>query len=308
LKITWPENKTFAFAIFDDTDSLTLETGRAVYSFLADQGFRTTKSVWPTRGKGKPSDNGATCQDPKYLAWAQGLQSKGFEIGYHMATSHTSSRAETAAGLEQFARYFGHYPVAMANHFYCDENIYFGDRRVTGVNRLAYNVLTRFRNFGKFRGEVDGDPLFWGDLCRERIKYVRNFVFNEINTLKVCPQMPYHDPARPYVNYWFASTEGAIASSFVRQLREENQDRLEAEGGGCIMYTHFGLGYYEQGKLHPRFRALMERLSRKNGWFVPVSTLLDYVLLARGPVTISARERAALERKWLFHKIRFGTA
>ncbi len=130
--IPWPEGKSFAFTIFDDTDSQTLEKGRAVYSLLADHGFRTTKSVWPIRGKGEPSDIGATCEDAEYRRWVQSLQELGFEIGYHMATSHTSQRADTLRALEQFASYFGHYPVSMANHYFCDENLYFGDARVTG--------------------------------------------------------------------------------------------------------------------------------------------------------------------------------
>jgi hypothetical protein len=150
--ISWPDGKRFAFTVFDDTDSQTLETGRAVYEFLAACGFRTTKSVWPVRGNGKPSDHGATCDEPDYREWVQDLQRLGFEIGYHMATSHTSTREETIHGLEQFARHFGHYPVTMANHFYCDEDIYFGDARLTGINRLAYNVLTRFQIATGFAG------------------------------------------------------------------------------------------------------------------------------------------------------------
>ena len=64
----------------------------------------------------------------------------------------------------------------------------------------------------------------------------------------------------------------------------------------------------QDGKLHPEFRRLMERLSRKHGWFVPVSTLLDHIGRHRGPVTINPEQRRILERRWLTHKIRFGTA
>ena len=50
----------------------------------------------------------------------------------------------------------------------------------------------------------------------------------------------------------------------------------------------------------------MRRLSGKNGWFVPVSTLLDFLLEAKGPHEITDSERSALERRWLAHKIRLG--
>ena len=307
-RITWPEGKRFAFTIFDDPDSQTLEAGREVYAFLRDCGLRTTKAVWPIRGNGISSDNGITCDEPGSVPWLQGLQEVGFEIGYHNATSHTSDRSQTIRGLDRFASLFGHDPHSMANHYYCDEDIYWGEHRLTGVNRTVYNILTRGRYRDRFAGHVPGHPYFWGDLCRQRIKYVRNFVFADINTLKACPFMPYHDPLRPYVNYWYASSEGSNVSTFNHRVRECEQDRLEEEQGASIMYTHFGHCYYENGRLNSRFRALMERLSKKNGWFVPVSTLLDFLAQQVPARTITDQQRTRLERRWLLHKIRFGTA
>jgi hypothetical protein len=148
--------------------------------------------------------------------------------------------------------------------------------------------------------------LFWGDVCRDKIKYVRNFVFGDINTLNACPQMPYNDPERPFVNYWFASSEGPGVDSFARMIRESNQDRLEREGGACIMYTHFAAGFSTNGRLDGDFRRLMLRLSQKNGWFVPVAALLDHLLNQRGPRKLASAERARLEAKWLIHKMRVG--
>ena len=120
--------------------------------------------------------------------------------------------------------------------------------------------------------------------------------------------MPYHDPDRPDVNHWYASSEGANLDSFNRTVSEANQDRLEAEGGACIMYTHFAYRFVENGSLNPRFRTLIERLSKKNGWFVPISTLLDFLGSRNSAVAITPAERQSLERKWLLHKIRFGSA
>ena len=307
-RVVWPGNKAFAFTVFDDPDAQTIERGKAAYDLLIDCGFRTTKAVWPVRGPGQPSDGAMTCAEPEYLKWALELQARGFEIGWHGATLHTSRREETIAGLDKFREYFGQYPAAMAQHFFCEENVYWGDGRVSGLNRLTYNLLTRWKNHRRFFGEASGHPYYWADICRQRIKYVRNFVFGDINTLKACPLLPYHDPARPCVNHWFASSEGANVESFNRCISEAAQDRLEQEGGACIMYAHFAHGFCPKGVLNGRFRDLMQRLARKNGWFVPVSTLLDYLLEQRGPVVISTAERRALERKWLLHKMRFGVA
>lgn len=305
-RVSWPHGKTFAFTVFDDTDLATLDNVPHVYAFLQDLGFRTTKSVWPLRGEQPPDVGGATCADRQYLAWVRSLQDAGFEVAFHGATGYHARRPETVQGLERFKELFGHYPRSLANHSHCRESLYWGRHRTSGLNRLGYDLITLGRRHHEFRGHIEGDPHFWGDICRETVKYVRGFVFPEINTLKACPIMPYHDPERAYVNYWFASSEAAVVTSFNRCLAEAAQDRLEAEGGACIIYTHFAFSFYDQGRLDGRFQALMRRLSKKNGWFVPVSTLLDHLLASQGHQEITARQRRAFERRWLWHKLRNG--
>jgi len=75
----------------------------------------------------------------------------------------------------------------------------------------------------------------------------------------------------------------AHIKSYIGMLSETNQDCLEEQGGTCIMYTHFGHGFVEDQRLNSRFADLMTRLSKRNGWFVPVSTLLDCVAAQREP-------------------------
>lgn len=305
--VEWPEGKSFAFTVFDDPDSQTVASGRIVYDFLADCGFRTTKAVWPLGPIREPSDYGGSCDDPEYLAWCLELQRAGFEIALHNARNHTSTREETREGLERFRELFGHDPHSMANHYYCDENIYHGRDRLSGVRRLVYDAATLGRN-RSFFGHVPDHELFWGDLCRDRIRYVRNFVFDDIDTLSACPFLPYRDPDRPFVQAWFACSEGNRRETFVEQVREENQDRLAARGGACIMYTHFGHAYVEDGRLDAEFRRLMQRLAGMNGWFVPVHELLDHLAARRGVHTITPAERRALEWRWLRKKLLRGTA
>ena len=72
------------------------------------------------------------------------------------------------------------------------------------------------------------------------------------------------------------------------------------------MYTHLACGFYSDGKINSRFKILMKRLSKKNGWFVPVSTLLDYLIKAKGAHNITEPEKIKLERKWLLNKLMFG--
>lgn len=95
--------------------------------------------------------------------------------------------------------------------------------------------------------------------------------------------------------------------TFNKCISEAQQDRLEQEHGACIMYTHFAAGFLEHGKINGRFRILMERLSRKNGWFVPVHDLLEHLRRTNGDRIISAPERRRLERRWLLEKMFRGT-
>jgi len=304
--LPWPGGKRFAFTVFDDTDFATLENVPPVYALLHDLGLRTTKSVWPLAGN-LNIVRGSTCAEADYRKWLLALRDQGFEIALHDVTYHTVNREDTVRGLDEFQRLFGHDPLCCATHGFNAQGMYGGRSRLSNVPAAVYTLMTSFSRWRYWRGHVEQDPLFWGDICRQRIKYYRNFVFPEINTLAACPWMPYHDPARPYVNYWFAATEGAEVQRFNAALTAENQDRLEAAGGACIMYTHFASAFCREGKLDATFRRQMERLASKQGWFVPVGELLDYILHTRGHLDITRADRSKLEWKWLRHKIRNGS-
>ena len=99
-KIPWPNNKQFAFTIFDDTDRANLKDNQLVYQCLNELNFKTTKSVWMTDGNKLTKDSGVTCDDKIYLNWLLELKNKGFEIGYHNTTYHSSYRKEIKVGLK----------------------------------------------------------------------------------------------------------------------------------------------------------------------------------------------------------------
>jgi hypothetical protein len=303
----FPDGKRFAFTVFDDTDNSTVQNVGAVYRLLDDLGMRTTKSVWALPNVAGARFGGANLHDRDYLNWILGLQNKGFEIALHNVRNSDSPRAVVERGFVEFENRVGNRPRIHVNHSSNRENIYWGDARLNSASvRLCYNLGTRFRRAGKFFGHVENSDFFWGDICKEKIEYVRNFVFNEINLDRVNPLMPYHDLSRPFVKLWFSSCEGARVDTFCETLRESNQDKLEAEGGVCIMYTHFAVGFCN-GTLHPRFEELMRRLAAKDGWFVPVSTLLDLLRAENSDRTISGDALTALERRWFLQRAHLGT-
>jgi hypothetical protein len=306
--VVWPEGKRFAFSIVDDTESSTVENTKPVYDLLESLGMRITKTVWPLGFTQKPLFGGGTLEDPDYRAWVLELQAAGFEIGFHGATDHSSTREDTLKALDLFREVLGHDPRVHANHFGQAQGIYWGDSRLDGIPQLVYRAVNGvLRRETHFYGHVEGSPYFWGDLSRDRIEYVRNFSFRDVNTLHSDPLMPYHDPRRPYVRYWFSSSDAAGLDPFCTLLSDEAQDRLLESGGACIAYTHFGFGFAEDGRPDPRFARVVERLAGLPGWFVPVSTLLDHLRAQPGwqaePEPGSLR---ALRRRWILSKIRRG--
>jgi hypothetical protein len=303
--VRFPGNKRFAFTVCDDTDEGTVENLTAVYRFLADLGFGTTKSVWPLGPIHHGHINGETLQNKHYLRFVLWLQDQGFEISLHGVQNHHATREVIERGLEEFTRLTGRTPRVHSNHSRNRENIYWGDERFALASiKLGYNLATRFSWHNYFQGHVEGSPYFWGDLCKERITYVRNFIFQDINLDRIGRTMLYHDPSKPYVNYWFNCCDGGNVDKFCKLLCDANQDQLEAEGGVCVMFTHFALGFCQNGVLHPEFVRLMKRLSKMNGWFVPVSRLLDHLRVERtGNHHISKAELAAMEKRWALSRL-----
>lgn len=303
----FPENKRFAFSIFDDTDNSTVENTAPVYRLLRDLGFRTTKSVWPLAVAAGARFGGSTLQDSDYLDHVQRLHAEGFEIALHNVRSGSAPRLLVQRGLDEFRARIGEYPRSHANHFDNFENIYWGARRLNRTSsRLAYNLGTGYRLNGHFQGDIPDSSYFWGDMCQAHIRFVRNFVFDEINLERINPTLPYHDERKPFVNFWFSSCEGGDVAKFCDLLREENQDQLEAEAGVCIMYTHFASGFAWRGSADPTFARLMRRLSKLNGWFVPVSELLEFLLTNQARHTIPPRELVNMENRWIRYKMRVG--
>lgn len=312
-KIIWPNGKKFAFTIVDDTDKTTLKNGPVIYDFLRDIGVRSTKTVWVYNGEVR-QDNcsivGETCENEEYLNWVQSLKKNGFEIALHNMSWSNSKREKIISGMELFKSYFGSYPKLLAQHNDTIENesLYWGKKRLSFPTNLFYDALNLVNPLSKssniYNGENESSPFFWGDICKEKIKYVRNFIFPNINTLKECPEMPYYDSSKPFVNKWFASTEAPEVNAFNKLLSKKNINFLENERGCCIIYTHFGSGFAENGVVNQKFAHNMRELVKRDGWFVPASEILDYVEKFKASKEISKYSKLLLEMKWLIHKIR----
>jgi hypothetical protein len=301
-----PAGKRFAFSVLDDTDDSTLENVGPVYAMLRDFGFRTTKTVWPLDcPEGSRNFFAAeTLQDKPYLGFVHELADAGFEVAFHGATMESSRRERTLEALELMRSEFGRYPRLFCNHGQNRENLYWGSRRFHSAPLRRLSRALGRHDGDAYEGEREGSPFFWGDVCRDVIQYVRNFTFDRLNVLAPDPAMPYHLATAPYVRYWFSTADAPDAEAFNRFLTRERIDRLEADGGVCIVSTHFGKRFLKDGRVNRETERVLEYLADKRGWFVPVSDVLDRLLGAGRGRTLAPAEVMRLELRFLAERLR----
>ncbi len=272
-----PNNKKFVFTIIDDTDDAFLENIKPIYDILYENNIITTKTVWVFPPRDRDESKGDCLQREEYLEFIKDLINKGYEIGLHNVGSGGYTREEIIRGLQEFKEKLGDYPNIHVNHSYNKDNIYSGSKRFSFP--LNYVIKKLYSKYNDFEGDIPDSEYFWGDLHKKHIKYARNLEIDDLNTLKKLPYMPYRDKQYDkYSNYWFASTFAPNQWLFNKKVTKESIDRLEKENGICILYTH--LGYYMQkGEIDRGFIDMINYIgAKKNGWFVPVSTLLDHLL------------------------------
>jgi hypothetical protein len=299
--ITFPDGKRFAFSIVDDTDMATTERDKPLYDILHQYGMRTTKTIWVLKARSDEHspDSGDTLQDPAYREFVADIRRKGFEIALHGVRGGSSERADIIQGLDEFRNEYGQYPVMHVNHSLNADNLYWGSNRWSfAPYRWAYGMIGENR----FSGEDPQSKHFWGDLVQERVKYVNQFTFSDINLLNVTHSFPYHLSEKPYVNFWFPTSDGDNLDLFEALLSPENLDRLEREGGVCLVYTHLGAGSFtKSAEATARFEARIKDVAARNGWFAPASEILDH--LAKQPGWTrepSFREKVRLETLFLW--------
>lgn len=303
----FPGEKSFAFSILDDTDDSTVRNVRPIYELLAELGIRTTKTVWSLESS-RPSRQffaGDTLQKAGYLEFVHELVERGVELAWHCASKESSARTRTLEAFDYFSREFGFVPEIHCNHGSNQENLYWGpDRYRNAIVRFVMRMYAKLRRAPEFSGEAPDSPYFWGDLCKQHIRFVRNYTFSDINVLKNDPHMPYHLNSTPYVQYWFSTADAPNVRDFNRLFTKENIDRLERERGICILSTHLGKGFVKDGSVNAETEDALRYLASRNGWFVPVSEILEFLLARnRGP-ELPRRQQLGLEYRHVIDRLK----
>lgn len=281
----YPNGLNFAFTITDDPDESKLSKLKLIYQYLDQLGFKTTIACWVYRpidlsGIPDPEEQNAseTLENSRYVEFLKEYQKKGFEIALHTVTAGNDKREITEKGYNKFKHIFSNYPEVNIMHSRNVENIYWGKNVFS--NALMKIIVGLYDN-REYSGQVPESPYFWGDICKEKTKYVRLWGTADINTLKFNPSMPYHDEKKPYVNYWFSFSDGYSAQYFNKLLSKKNIDKLVRERGACIVYTHFAANFCQkiqngEYRLNKATKETLNYLSiQEQGWFVPVAELLN---------------------------------
>jgi hypothetical protein len=303
----FPAGKRFAFSIFDDTDVATLESIRPMYELLDELGFRTTKSVWPLPYDGPSDYQGSdTLDDPEYASYIRHLQERGFEIAFHGARMESSERADISLALEIYKQNLGQYPTAYAAHGHNCDNLYWGaDRFRFRLWRWLFAALGSGGLEQPPEGHLSESRFYWADLAERHLRYMRSFSYDDLNLWNITSVIPYRTEGTPGVHAFFPSAFADNVEEFIELLSPARQARLERECGLCIVGTHFGKGFVREGRVHPGVIEVLTSLSRRPGWFQPVSTVLDYLVGAQGGVArLEGYRLFRLEGLWFWHTIR----
>ncbi|MDD1777127.1 MAG: hypothetical protein LUQ65_03090 [Candidatus Helarchaeota archaeon] len=283
----YPFGKRFAISMADDTDGATLSQIQPVYDHLHPLGIRLTKTVWPLKATDICGDYpglplvGDTLEDRSYREYCEKLHSRGVEIALHTASAGNSVREETIKAYDFFEEIFGHPPDTNIMHSRNKDNIYWGKYCVS--NPLLARLIGCLEP-QEFLGHKKDSPYYWGDICRERTKYVRLFATLKANTLAYDPATPYHDPAKPDVNWWFSTSFGH-KNRLYDLLSHENLEKMARERGASIIHF-YTKNYVTENNgsyvINDNFLKLSEQLEqRTDGWYVPVAELLDRIRAIR---------------------------
>ena len=294
-----PIGKEFAITFVDDTDLSTVSNTKPVYDLLCKKGLFGTKTVWVKprirnsayrqdleKSIDTVGEEGETLFDDKYREFIIDLKNNGFEIGLHGVAGGNSCRDEIIEGLDYFQLILGNSPNINIFHERNIDNLYSGNEKLV---LWPFKLLEWVMHRSNYSGHRVGSCYFWGDVAKQKIKYMRLPFHNivEINSLKVSPSMPFHDPSQEYVNYWFVNSDAADCGRFNSLFNEENIDKLKNEFGVCIAYTHFAKGFARKGDdgmyvLDAEFVRTVDRISSfSECWFPTVTELLDRLLLCQ---------------------------
>lgn len=261
MKLSWlPDSYQAAVAITDDPDNGDILAFKTMYDFLMSIDFPTTRAMWVYKNAeptGTPplkiNFTAPLLTESECLDYCKVLTKKGFEICLHGASSGNNNRFQTIDALNFLAKEINPSSVYIC-HSKNAENLYWDVRTAnSAIEKKILQLYTKNICFG----EVVDSPYFWGDICREKIRFIRMFRTRAVNTLSFNPSMPYHDFSKPFVNFWFSATKGYIPTLFT----ESNIDKLCEQHGASILYQYMHKYIISTSVIKDEVKRALERVA-----------------------------------------------
>lgn len=280
MKLSWlPDSFQAAVAITDDPDNSTFNKFKSIYDFLMNIGFPTTRAMWvypKSEFTGTPpleiDFTAPLLTEPECLQYCKKLQNNGFEICLHGASCGNNNRQKTLDALN-----FLQEQIAPSQVFICHsknaENLYWDSNTANlPIEKKILQLYTKNSCFG----EDPTSKYFWGDICKERINFIRLYRTRSVNTLAFNPSMPYHDSSKPLVNYWFSATKGYIPSLFSKP----NINSLCKDNGASILYQYMHKYVNDDLSINKEVKETLERIADDSRILLkPVSFILNRLKL-----------------------------
>ncbi len=291
MKLSWlPGSYLAAVSITDDPDNSSFSRFKAMYDFLMEIKFPTTRAMWvypKSEYTGTPplkiDFTAPLLSDPECLQYCKKLHSKGFEICLHGASCGNNNRKRTLDALNFLEEHFEQSPIFIC-HSKNAENLYWDANTANlSVEKKLLQLYTKNRCFG----EIPESQYFWGDICRDKINFIRLYRTRSLNTLAFNPSMPYHDFSKPFVNYWFSATKGYIPNLF----SENSLDQLCEQNGASILYQYMHKYVNEDLTIPKQLREAMERVAADDRILKkPASFILNRLKAFQNILTVKHKE------------------
>jgi hypothetical protein len=100
------------------------------------------------------------------------------------------------------------------------------------------------------------------------------------------------------VQRWFSTCFGLTPDNADTLFSTAQIERWKSSGALVIFMVHFAHRFARNGILNQAFQRGFERLAGSNGWFAPVSDILDFVENQRGVHSLNKAQAVQLELRW----------
>jgi hypothetical protein len=279
----YPDGKRFGFTIVHDADSAYSKRLAPIIDAFDGIGLRITVTVfpfWAAWGHPVRSWQEWRATDPFFAPIAVPLEdeaerdfyldvaARGHEIGMHTPSETSSRREDVVRAFDLFQSIFGHPPRVYVEHS--------PGNNLDAQARCGSDSASPY-----FNTDLLNESGCWIWVCDPETSFPRYHHRNgRLNVLSddgepFCPRAcEKFGIARAFLR---SPTTPADGNGFLSTFTEAAFDKLEADRGLALVYTHLAMDW-----LDPETRALradifdrLTGLAKRNVWFAPACVILD---------------------------------